>query len=411
MLFGRTLPAQERVPVIPPPPEGETLADRTWMSVQANIITQQAAGDAVSRFADGATSRIATLYGGFRLTRSLELLGDVESAGGTGVILVPGLGAIPNVDVPAPLAFKDGVYIARAMLHYTIGFGNDTVLVTRNPLSLSSVVPTRRLELRAGKLSQADFFDLNAIGSDSHSQFTNSAIVNNGVYDYASDARGYTYGAIAEYYDKSWALRFGEMVIPSPSDIDVRWAWTGQRSENVEFEYHTTRLLERQSVVRALAFVNHRPGGATFGIGLNAEHELTGNWRAFWRVGWNDGGSDTSVIDESVQIGADKSGRRWRRGADRAGVALVANGLERPHRRNLEISVRRAFESFTYGAERAIEAYYNAQIWRGISVGVAYQLLGSPGYDRDRGAASVLGLRLHVEEAIPLTAFTRSRGD
>ena len=55
--------------------------------------------------------------------------------------------------------------------------------------------------------------------------------------------------------------------------------------------------------------------------------------------------------------------------------------------------------------------YSNAQVRRGISVGVAYQLLGSPGYDGIRGAASILGLRLHVEEAIPLAAFTKSRGD
>jgi hypothetical protein len=67
-----------------------------------------------------------------------------------------------------------------------------------------------------------------------------------------------------------------------------------------------------------------------------------------------------------------------------------------------------AFERFLYGAERVIEVYYNAQVWRGISVGAAWQLLGRPGYDSNRGAASVLGLRLHVEEAIPVTAFTKS---
>ena len=410
-LCSGTLLAQERVPVTPPLTEGDTLGDRTWISVQANVISQRAGGNDLSRFADEATSRVATLYGGFRVTRSLELLGDVEAAGGTGVIVVPGLGAIPDVDDPAPLAFKDGVYLARAMVHYTIGFGSETELVTRNPLSLASLVPVRRLEIRAGKLSPIDFFDLNAITSDSHSQFTNTAIVNNGVYDYASDARGYTWGAVAEYYSRSWAIRFGEMIIPNASDINVRWAWSSRRSENVEVESHTTRLLNRPSVVRALAFVNHKPEATTFGLGLNGEHELSDAWRAFWRIGWNDGRSTTSNIDESLQIGADTSGRRWHRDADRAGAALVVNGLTMAHRHNLEQLVGSGFEPFAYRAERAIEAYYNVQVWRGVSMGVAYQVIGYPGYDRDRGVVPVLGLRLHVEAAIPLTAFTKSRGD
>ncbi len=37
-----------------------------------------------------------------------------------------------------------------------------------------------------------DFFDNNSVGSDSHLQFTNWAIDNNGAYDYAANTRGYT---------------------------------------------------------------------------------------------------------------------------------------------------------------------------------------------------------------------------
>ena len=47
-------------------------------------------------------------------------------------------------------------------------------------------------------MSTVDFFDLNSVGSDSHLQFMNWAIVNNGAYDYAADTRGYTYGLVAE---------------------------------------------------------------------------------------------------------------------------------------------------------------------------------------------------------------------
>jgi len=43
----------------------------------------------------------------------------------------------------------------------------------RGPLSLFTELPARRLEIRAGKFSMVDFFDLNSVGSDSHLQFNN----------------------------------------------------------------------------------------------------------------------------------------------------------------------------------------------------------------------------------------------
>jgi high affinity Mn2+ porin len=52
----------------------------------------------------------------------------------------------------------------------------------RGPLSLAASVPARRLELRFGKMSTADLFDLNGVGSDSHLQFMNWTVDNNGAY-------------------------------------------------------------------------------------------------------------------------------------------------------------------------------------------------------------------------------------
>ena len=39
-------------------------------------------------------------------------------------------------------------------------------------------------------MSLVDFFDINPVGSDSHLQFTNWTVDNNGAYDYAADTRG-----------------------------------------------------------------------------------------------------------------------------------------------------------------------------------------------------------------------------
>ncbi len=149
------------------------------------------------------------------------------------------------------------------MLHYTIPLSKETTEATRNPLSLSSTVPVRRLELRLGKMSTVDFFDLNSVGSDSHLQFMNWAIVNNGAYDYAADTRGYTYGLAAEYFDKSWAARFGEMLMPTVANgIALDWNIGRARGENFEVEYHMAPLPKRATVVRALGFVNHADMGS-----------------------------------------------------------------------------------------------------------------------------------------------------
>ena len=55
----------------------------------------------------------------------------------------------------------------------------------------------------------ADFFDLNTYGTDSHLQFLNWTVDNNGAYDYAANTRGYTDGLILEYDDHWFTARFG----------------------------------------------------------------------------------------------------------------------------------------------------------------------------------------------------------
>ena len=60
----------------------------------------------------------------------------------------------------------------------------------RTPYSLFRELPEQRIEIRFGKMSLADFFDINTYGSDTNFQFMNWAVDNNGAYDYAADTRG-----------------------------------------------------------------------------------------------------------------------------------------------------------------------------------------------------------------------------
>jgi len=180
-------------------------------------------------------------------------------------------------------------------------------------------------------MSTVDLFDLNSIGSDSHLQFMNWAMVNSGAYDYAADTRGYTYGLAAEYYDGPWAVRFGEMLMPTVANgQELDWNISRARGENFEVEYRTELLPKRASVIRGLGFVNHanvgnyreaingylsgkdavpdvtlyrKQGRVKYGFGLNVEQELTPLRRAFGRLDWNEGANESFAYTEKRGTG------------------------------------------------------------------------------------------------------------
>jgi hypothetical protein len=417
--------------------------------MQANFIRQQqpsfyAAYSGRNSFlptAEHATSRIETLYTGFQITKQLEILADVESAGGAGLSNALGIAGFTNVDVVRNPTLGEAPYISRVMLHYTIPLSKEMTEATRNPLSLASTVPVRRLEFRLGRMSTVDFFDLNAIGSDSHLQFMNWAIVNNSAYDYAADTRGYTYGLVAEYYDKAWAARFGEMLMPTMANgITLDWDIARARGENFEYEYHTALLPKRASVMRALAFVNHanmgsyqqaidsylsgkdavpditlsrKQGRVKYGFGLNVEQELSSLWRAFGRLGWNNGTTESfayTEVDQTASIGSDFRGKPWHRSQDKVGAAFVVNGISADHRRYLALGGLGFIlgdGGLTYGLEKIFETYYTAHVWRGIYFAADYQHVTNPGYNEVRGPVDVVSFRIHVEDAIPFDKLGR----
>jgi carbohydrate-selective porin OprB len=443
VLAPSSLLAQSTDAPAPPTADQESFWNRFWVSAQGNFIRQQdpsfyakySGPNSFINTKEHATSRVETLYTGFRITRQLDILCDVESAGGAGLSNALGIAGFTNLDVVRNPTLSEDPYIARVMLHYTIPLSKQTTEATRNPLALASVVPERRLEIRAGKMSTVDFFDLNSVGSDSHLQFMNWAIVNNGAYDYAADTRGYTYGLVMEYYAKSWAARFGEMLMPTVANgITLDWDIARARGENFEAEYHTELIPKRATVVRALAFVNHadmgsyrqaidgylsgedstpdvtqyrKQGRVKYGFGLNAEQELTANWRAFGRLGWNDGRNESfayTEVDRTAEAGSDFRGKPWHRAQDKVGAAFVVNGLSGDHRRYLALGGLGFIlgdGALNYGLEKIFETYYTAHVWRGISVAFDYQHVSDPGYNQDRGPVNVMSVRIHVEDAIP----------
>jgi high affinity Mn2+ porin len=409
--------------------------NRWWLSGQVNLIWQ-AHGQFTSPYQgdnslrpepEHALSSVWTIYTGVKLPGHTELLLDIESAGGRGLSDALGLAGFTNLDVVRNPTLGSTPYIARAMVHVTVSFSQEMVRVTPTAFSLAAHVPARRLDIRIGKLGMADFFDVNAAGSDSHLQFTNWTVDNNGAYDYAADTRGYTYAALVEYDTPTWALRFAEALMPTVANgIDMDWNIAHARAENLELELRPVTGL----AVRLLGYANHanmgsydeaidgflagrdpkpdviayrQPGRVKTGLGVNSDYTVTRLVRMFARAGWNEGHHESfayTEVNDSAQAGGDLSGAWWSRSQDRVGVAVVSNGLSAPHRDYLTLGglgFLLGDGSLRYGREGIVETYYTAHLWRGVSASGGLQYIDHPGYNRDRGPVFAGMIRLHVD--------------
>jgi high affinity Mn2+ porin len=411
---------------------------RFWLSGQANFVFQAhpdfhalySGTHSLSPGYDKATSRVMTLYTGVRLNNCTELLVDIEEAGGAALSSGFGLAGDTDLDIVRnPLLSKEP-YLGRAMIHKVFALSKDKVENQRNYLSLFEELPRRRLELRFGKFSMPDFFDVNSAGTDTHFQFLNWTVDNNGAWDYAADTRGYTVGLTADYEDRNWGFRFAEALMPKVANgIDLVWRPWQVHAENFEYELRRGVIPNKSGVIRLLAYTNsanmgiyrnqvieaaqsdtvpditNHPWHITrkYGFGINIEQNLTHYLMAFGRFGWDNGKTESfayTEVDQTFLEGMGAQGAWWHRKQDRAGVAFVSNAIKKDHQNYLAaggLGFLLGDGHLNYGRENIIETYYTAHIWRGIYLAPGLQHVSDPGYNRDRGPVIVPTFRAHVE--------------
>jgi high affinity Mn2+ porin len=423
-------------------PHSET--SRFWVSGQANIIFQwhpafnspYSGPNSLSASAQSATSRVFTLYTGVQLTRNTEIIFAPESAGGTGIGSSVGLAGYTNLDVvricsDCGTGLTSAPYISRLYLHQVIPLPSGRESRQCDPTDLLTSLPVRRLEFRIGKFSLADFFDANSAGSNSHLQFLNWTIDDNGAWDYAADTRGYTFGAEFEYHDRWGALLFAEAMMPTIANgINLDGDLARARSENFEADFHSGLIPRRPTIVRLLNYENtanmgsyreaindyfagetstpdiistRRQGRLKYGFGVNLE-QLINDWlTAFGRWGWNNGRTESFVyteVDRTISGGIAATGNRWRRSLDHAGAAFVSNAISGDHRLYLELGgdgFLLGDGRLNYGHEDILELFYTAHLWRGLFAAFDLQHINNPGYNRDRGPVLVPALRAHID--------------
>lgn len=416
---------------------------RWWISGQINVIPQghpsfPALYSGVNSFGSRsqiATSRIFTLYTAARVTRYFDAVFDLEEASGHGLSDSQGLAGYTNIDVVripgegSPLSTAP--YLSRIILRYVVPLSKESEEADPGPFGVLTTLPVRRLQFRFGKMSMPDFFDVNPVASDSHLQFMNWTLVNNGAWDYAADTRGYTWAAMVEYDDRSWALRFAEALMPTIANgIGLDSDLARARAENLELELHPRLGLENPAQIRLLSYVNRanmgnyqeaidlfqqgltatpdiiatrQQGRVKYGFGANFEQQVSHSMRLFSRAGWNDGHTESfayTEVDNTFSLGSDYRGYSWHRDHDKVGLAFVTNGISPEHAEYLKLGglgFLLGDGNLTYGRENIFEGYYTAHFWRGVYGAFDLQHVQDPGYNRDRGPVWVPGVRLHIE--------------
>ncbi|MGM3276069.1 carbohydrate porin [Ralstonia sp. 24A2] len=368
-----------------------------------------------------------TLYLGLRLWKGAELYANPEIDQGFGLSNTVGLAGFSSAE--AYKVGKNDPYhkLPRLFLRQVIDLGGEQQAVESGPNQLAGSHSANNLTITVGKFSVVDIFDTNTYAHDPRGDFLNWAVVDAGAFDYAADAWGYTRGLAVEWTQSWWTLRGGLFALskePNSVTIDTTWKqyqWVGEfearqnwfgRPGKVKLLAFATRgrmggygdavNLAQQTgntpdtgLVRRLAW---RPG-----IAVNLEQEVTDDLGVFARASMNDGSKETfefTDINQSVSAGLSLKGTRWGRPNDTFGAAVVVNGLSGAARQYFAaggMGVLIGDGALNYGTERIAELYYNFAVIKHLTLGLNYQYVVHPAYNRDRGPVSIVGARIHAE--------------
>ncbi|GAA0740708.1 carbohydrate porin [Sphingomonas sp. ABOLD] len=367
-----------------------------------------------------------TLYAGVRPWAGGELWVNPEIDQGFGLSNTLGVAGFPSAE--AYKVGKDEPYLRlqRLFFRQTIGLDGEASAVAPAMNVLGGTQAANRLVLTLGKFGIGDVFDTNRYAHDPRSDFLNWSAVDTGSFDYAADAWGYSTGVATEWYQGAWTLRaglFNLSKVPNGETLERDF-----RQYQVDIEVEHRHLLGGQpGAIRITAFRNRgrfgrfddalalgaaqgqaadtslvRQRTTRMGADVNVEQAVTSTLGLFARAGFADGAIepyDFTDIDRTAQLGTSLNGAGWGRTNDRIGLVGIVNGISRDHQRYLDaggLGVLVGDGKLPHpGSEAIAEAYYDWQPRKGFDVTFDYQFVANPGYNRDRGPANVLALRLH----------------
>ncbi len=389
-----------------------------------------------------------TFYAGLKLWQGGEIYAVPEIISEKPFSELKGLGGvIQNFELQKNGLAQPTAYKSRLFLTQTFNLGGDKVHLDSSAMQLGKTVDSRRLVIKAGNFSILDFFDKNAFAGDLRRQYMNMAFMKHAAYDFAANARGYTWGGVLEYYHDDWAFRFAHLAVPrEPNQLAIDFRIFKYYGDQIEIEHKHT-LFGQSGAVRILGYRNRESmarfsdaitvfkndssknattcSATTFsygsnndsapdlcwvrrpqqklGIGLNLEQQLASDIGVFFRGMYSDGRTEVysyTSADRSVSLGALVKGDRWYRENDTVGIAFAESWISKQHATFLDMGGVDGFigdGKINQKAEKGLNLFYSVNLYRSIWFTGDYQHIINPGFNADRGPVDVYSMKMHLE--------------
>jgi hypothetical protein len=369
-----------------------------------------------------------------------EVISEMPLSGLTGLG-----GSIQNGELEKNGVVAPTLYVSRLFLRQTWGLGGESARMESGPLQLAGSMDSRRFVLTAGNFAVIDVFDRLAYAGDVRQQFLNMNFLTYSAYDFAADARGYSWGIAGEYYRDDWVFRLGRFLGPrNPNQLRLDLQLMNHYGDQFELE-HQHEFAGRPGKLRLLAYRNVENmgrfddavnaftgdpgknaltcnsfnydsgnGGAPdlcwarkrntkIGLGVAAEQKISENAGVFLRAMKSDGRTEVfsyTATDSSVSLGTIVGGASWGRAKDATGLGYAQNQISAAHVRYLSLGGIDGFIGdgrISYKPERLFEAYYNINLAKRSWLTLDWQRVANPAFNSDRGPVTLWGVRLHTE--------------
>jgi high affinity Mn2+ porin len=381
-----------------------------------------------------------TLFFGARLASDTDIYFNPEVVSGVPFSGLNGLGGPTNGEATRAQGAQAHFYSARAFLRQTINQEGSKVELDNDANQISQIVSSNRFVITAGQFSTLDIFDDSKYAKDPRVQFMNWGNMTYLSYDYAADARGYSWGLAGEWYRDNWVFRASRMLAPKdPNGRDLNWQIFNSYGDQIEVErqhtigdlpgkvsvlaYRNRMVMARFTDATNYLIANNAQGTQAIlnvrntsqvktGIGLNAEQALTKDMGIYMRAFTSDGHTETMAFaeaDQSLSVGMGINGESWGRARDTIGISAMLNGISSDRRAYLQAGGISNFigdtpypyagpaQTISYKPEQTSEIYYNALVVKNVLLGANFQHIINPAYNAARGPVNVLSFRVHAE--------------
>lgn len=387
-----------------------------------------------------------TLYVGAQPWKGAEIYVVPELLSERPLSQLKGLGgAIQDFELQKSGAETPELYLARAYIKQTFGFGGHRVQKESGQQQLGKTYDSRRLVIVAGKFSILDFLDKNAFDIDPRQGFYNIAFMTYAAYDFAADARGYSWGGVSEFYWDDWAVRFGHMTPPKdPNQLPIDFRLFKFFGDQFELE-HDHQIRKQSGMVRVLAYRNRENIGrfrdaiAAFqadpqhnattctgfnygssnpnapdlcwarkpnvksGVGIFAQQYVARDIGVFSRAMFSDGKTEVDAYtstDRSFSLGVLAKGSTWSRPRDITGIGVNFGWISQAHVDYLRLGGIDGFVGdgrINSAAETALDAFYSFNYHKVFWLSGDYQHIANPAFNKDRGPVNVFSIKVHGE--------------